>query len=274
MKPTDQVAFDRKQQWTRWLRRLGLTAAIYFAIALLANTAAGGLMYQPQYGSFREVEGMRKIRAPDGGMLAVIYLPNPKARLTLWYFHGNAEDLGNVEPLLRKLHDAGFAVFAFDYPGYGLSDGHPSEKSIYAAARTARTYLREVLKVPANRTLLYGRSLGSGPAVQMATEERAAGLVLQSAFTSAYRVITHWHLLPFDQFENLNKLPHVHCPVLVMHGREDHVIPFYHGEALYAAAAEPKRRLWVDFAGHNDFLYWAGDAYWQALRDFSALCTL
>jgi len=246
--------------------------AVYVAIGLLANADAGGLLYQPQYGSFREVDGMRKIPGPDGGTLAVLYLPNPKARLTLWYFHGNAEDLGDIEPQLKRLHDAGFAVFAFDYPGYGLSDGHPSEKAIYAAARIARTYLRETLKVPAGQTLLYGRSLGGGPATQLATEERVAGLVLQSAFMSAYRVVTHWHLLPFDQFENLKKLPRVHCPVLVMHGRDDRVIPFYHGEALFAAAPEPKRCLWVDSAGHNDFVERAGDGYWQALRDFSALC--
>lgn len=262
----------RKDSCRRWLCPLGLVFILYCVTAIVANLTAGGLLYQPQYGSFHEVDGLKKIRMPDGGTLAVLYLPNRKARLTLWYFHGNAEDLGDIEPILKKFCDAGFSVFAFDYPGYGLSDGRPSEKTIYAAARIARAYLRDTLKVPAGMTLVYGRSLGGGPATQMATEETVAGLVLQSAFISAYRVMTRWHLLPFDQFENLKKLPDVHCPVLIMHGHDDGVIPFYHGEALYAAAREPKRCLWVDFAKHNDFLYWAGDSYWRALQDFSELC--
>jgi hypothetical protein len=106
----------------------------------------------------------------------------------------------------------------------------------------------------------------------MALEERAAGLVLQSTFVSVYRVATRWRVLPFDQFENLKKISHVQCPVLVMHGRADEVIPFRHGEALFAAAREPKQSFWVPDARHNDFIRVAGHGYWDALRDFSVLC--
>jgi fermentation-respiration switch protein FrsA (DUF1100 family) len=232
---------------------------------------ADGLIYFPNYGSRRAPVGMHTLSGPEGAV-AVLHLPNPQARFTLWFFHGNAEDLGDLEPFLHELRDAGFAVFAFDYPGYGYSGGRPSEKSLYASARVARDYLRQVLKVPAERTILLGRSLGGGPAVQMAKEETPAGLVLQSTFMSAFRVVTRWRLLPFDPFQNLGKMRDVHSPVLVMHGRADEVIAFHHGQALFAAANEPKRHLWVDGARHNDFTAVAGPDYVRALRGFSELC--
>lgn len=244
----------------------------FVLLSLAACTMVNGMLYYPNYGSRRAPEGLKKVRAEDGNEIAVLHLPNPQARYTLWFFHGNAEDLGDVEPFLRTLREAGFAVFACDYPGYGLSSGKPTEASLYATARAARKYLREELKVPAEKTILLGRSLGGGSAVQMATEERVGGLVLQSTFTSVYRVVTRRGVLPFDQFVNVKKLPDVKCPVLVMHGMADEVIPFAHGEELFAVAKKPKRSLFVSGARHNDFLGVAGEKLWDALREFSALC--
>jgi len=244
----------------------------YFLLVVSACTMVDKTLYQPDYASRRAPAGLQKIRAPDGGEIALLHLPNPGARHTIWFFHGNAESLGDLEPFLLSLRDRGYAVVAYDYPGYGLSSGTPSEAAIYASARAVRSFLREELKIPAGRTLIHGRSLGGGPAVQMAREETPAGLILESAFASVFRVVTRWRLLPFDRFENESKLPDVKCPVLVMHGEADEVIPFRHGEALWAAAKEPKRALWMAGAHHNDFGAVAGARYGEALRDFSALC--
>jgi len=263
---------SRRPVKQKWLRGLLKGGAVYAVLTLGACQLAPSLMFHPEYGQRREPAGEVTLAMPDGTNVRALYLPGAQAALTVWYFHGNAEDLGDIEPVLHRLHDAGFAVFAADYPGYGRSPGKPTEESVYAAARVARAYLRKELKVPAERTLIFGRSLGGGPAVQMATEERVAGLILSSAFTSAFRVMTRWRLLPGDPFQNLPKVGAVGCPVLVMHGREDRVVPFHHGEALFAAAPEPKRSLWVDLAGHNDFMEMAGDAYWKALREFGELC--
>ncbi|MBI2515906.1 MAG: alpha/beta hydrolase [Opitutae bacterium] len=246
-----------------------LLLGLYAAVVVLAYFYSDSVMFQPDYGSRRAPEDMRRIPLPGGGSLAALYLPNPTAKHTLWFFHGNAEDLGDLEPFLREMHRRGFAVFAVDYPGYGLSSGAPSERSVYAATDAAARYLQSELKVPLARVILYGRSLGGGAAVELATHEPVAGLVLQSAFTSSYRVMTGRRLLPFDKFENLRKLPRVTCPVLVMHGRDDEVIPFAHGEALLAAAPGRKSHLWVDGAHHNDFTEVTGERLWQALRDFS-----
>lgn len=260
---------------TYWWRLVALPAVVlgiaYLLLVLSACTMVNSALYYPNYASRRAPAGLQKIRAGNDE-IAVLHLPNPNARFTLWFFHGNAEDLGDLEPFLLTLRDNGYAVFAFDYPGYGHSTGQPAEESLYTAARAARKHLRDVLRVPAERTLIYGRSLGSGPAVQMAVEERPAGLILQSAFVSVFRVVTRWPLLPFDQFKNLKKISRVTSPVLVMHGRADEVIPFRHGEALFAAANEPKRSFWVPGAMHNDFHGVAGRDYWTALREFSDVC--
>jgi fermentation-respiration switch protein FrsA (DUF1100 family) len=249
-----------------------IALGIYLACAALARLLASRALFYPEMGSRRPPQGVQKIPGADGSEVAVFHLPNPGARFTIWFFHGNAEDLGDIEPWLRVLCDAGYSVFASEYPGYGRSDGHPSEATLYASARAGRKYLREQLRVPAQQTLIYGRSLGGGPAVQMAAEEAVGGLILQSTFTSVYRVLTQVKVLPFDFFENERKMTGVSCPVLVMHGGLDEVIPFAHGQAMFAAAKEPKRSFWVPAAAHNDFLSVAGRSHWDALREFSEVC--
>jgi fermentation-respiration switch protein FrsA (DUF1100 family) len=244
----------------------------YGGLALAARFLASRALYYPEMASREAPSDVKRVRDSKGNEIATLHLPNPNAAFTLWFFHGNAESLGDLEPMLRALHAAGYAVFAFDYPGYGVSTGVPSEASLYESARVARTYLRDELKVTAEQTLIYGRSLGSGPAVQMATEEKVGGLILQSAFVSVYRVVTRWRILPFDLYENERKLAQVATPVLVMHGKSDEVIPFRHGEALYHAASAPKRHFWVAGARHNDFIPVAGPDYWNALREFSDVC--
>jgi abhydrolase domain-containing protein 17 len=257
---------------TSLIRGFLIVFVLYLACAALARLLAARALYYPEMGSRRAPEGMQKIRASDGTEIAILHLRNPKARFTIWFFHGNAEDLGDGEAWLHALRDAGFSVLAFDYPGYGLSTGRPSESTLVSSARVVREHLRNTLNVTPAQTLIYGRSLGGGPAVQMATEEKVGGVILQSTFTSVYRVVTQKPVLPFDFFENVRKLGHIACPILVMHGERDEVIPFAHGKALFAAAAEPKRFFPVPDARHNDFLLVAGRAFWDELRAFSDVC--
>lgn len=254
------------------IRWFTIIALIYAAVSGCAHMSVNSVLFQPGFGSHRAVAGQIAISTDDGVELAALHLPNPQARFTIWYFHGNAEDLGDIEPFLKDMRDRGFSVFAYDYPGYGRSGGSPSEQSVYAANRAARAYLHDVLKVPASRVIVYGSSVGTGPAIDLAAQHRFAGLVVRAGFLSVYRVVTRWPLLPGDRFRNLAKIRKVSYPVLMMHGRQDEVIPFYHGEKLFAAAREPKRHLWVDGAHHNDFLDVAGERHWAALQEFSELC--
>lgn len=251
-----------------WVIVLGLLVGMYGALTAYAGLLSDRLLFHPGMGSFREPQDMLRLPDGQGGTVAALFLPNPKAKHVLWFFHGNAEDLGDIEPFLREVQQHGFAVFAVEYPGYGYSTGRPSEAAIYAATRVGLDFLRREKGVAPDRIIAFGRSLGGGPAVELAARERLAGLVLQSTFASAFRVVTHWRILPFDKFDNLGRMSRVTCPVLVMHGREDRVVPFNHGERLYAAVAGPKQKLWVNLAGHNDFVRVAGPKLWWALDEF------
>jgi fermentation-respiration switch protein FrsA (DUF1100 family) len=228
-------------------------------------------IFQPQSASYQETGNFFKLTSANGKKISAVYLPNVKASFTLLYSHGNAEDLGDVLPYLQQLQKLGFSVFAYDYQGYGTSDGTPSEQNAYADINAAYNYLTKSLKISPARIIVYGRSVGSGPSVDLASRERVAGLILESGFVSAFRVVTKIPIVPFDKFANIDKIGRVRCPVLVMHGTADDVIPLWHGEALFKAANLPKRYLWVEGAGHNDLVELAGKRYHEAMEEFAQL---
>jgi abhydrolase domain-containing protein 17 len=204
--------------------------------------------------------------------VAVLYLENPASTFTLLFSHGNGEDLGHLHPFLRELASYGFSVLAFDYRGYGLSSGGPpGELATYKDIEAVHEYATRVLGIAPHRLLVHGRSVGTGPSLHLATSRPVGGLILESGFTSAFRVMTRVPLLPFDKFPNLERIRTLDVPVLVMHGRRDRVIPFRMGAQLFDAAPEPKQRLWVETAGHNDLAWVAGERYAEALRSFAAL---
>jgi len=247
----------------------------YVALAAFAYFLSDRLIFQPPPPSYRADQlPLTMIPGADGGSIATLYLPNPNAALTLLYSHGNAEDLGQIAPMLAELRRHGFAVLAFDYRGYGASTGGPTTTT--GATRDMELVYEHAiheLGISPSRLVLYGRSVGGGPASDLAARLPAAGLVLESTFTSAFLVMTRVPLLPFDRFPNLHHVRKVHAPVLVIHGTADAVIPISHGRRLYEAASNPKQALWVDGAGHNDLMLVAGQKYWDALAAFARTVT-
>jgi fermentation-respiration switch protein FrsA (DUF1100 family) len=107
--------------------------------------------------------------------------------------------------------------------------------------------------------------------VDLAARKPLAGLIMESAFTTAFQVVLPIPVLPFDKFRNIDKIKRVNCPVLVMHGKADEVVPFSHGQKLFAAAPEPKLSFWVEEASHNDLMWVAGERYAEILREFAEL---
>ena len=118
------------------------------------------------------------------------------------------------------------------------------------------------------RIIALGRSLGGAVAIDLARRKPLAGLIVESSFVSAYRVLTRIPIYPFDRFKNISKITQIHCPVLVIHGKNDQVISFWHGEKLFQAANEPKLFYGVQGSGHNDLFEVAGNGYVQALKNF------
>ena len=251
------------------LRRL--LSSIIFIYAFLCFYAvffSDRMIFQPPAAGYQDTSEIIKLSSANGMKISAVHFPNPQAQYTILYSHGNAEDLGYIWSVLREIRDSGFAVFAYDYQGYGTSQGKPSEYNVYRDIEAAYGYLTEQLRVPPKRIILYGRSLGGGPAVDLASRQPVGGLVVESSFVSAFRVLTRIPLLPFDRFVNVDKIGKVRSPVLVIHGKVDRVVPFWHGEQLFATAKQPKVNFWVDRAGHNDLMDVAGDRIAENLRKF------
>lgn len=252
-----------------------LLAAIvgYLTLAALAYFTADRQIFLPPRSSYgRHDLPVIMIPAGDGVEIAALHLPNDEAAFTILYAHGNAEDLGHLAPMLEEIRDAGFAVLAWDYRGYGLSTGGPptaagATEDVDAVYRHATT----AMGIDPRRIIAYGRSVGSGPAVHLAARAPVGGLVVESGFTTAFRVVTRVQLLPFDRFPNVREIRRAGCPVLIIHGLADSIIPPWHGRELFEAAPEPKRALWIRGAGHNDLYAVAREEYLRGLREFRAL---
>lgn len=254
------------------LLRVVLAAAlVYICLTLWGCLMVNRMIFLPPRASYADSPEILKLEAAPGIRISALYLENPEAVCTILYSHGNAEDIGHLRPLLEEFRRRGFAVMAYDYEGYGTSAGRPSETAAYRDVTAAYRYLTREAGVPAKRIIVFGRSVGGGPAVELAVREPVGGLVLQNAFVSAYRVLTRIPLFPFDKFRNLAKIDRVRAPVLVIHGEADEIVPFWHGQRLFAAAPEPKRHGWIAAAGHNDLEYVAGESYWETLAAFSRL---
>ncbi|MBD3243017.1 MAG: alpha/beta fold hydrolase [Chitinivibrionales bacterium] len=226
------------------------------------------MIFVPQPSSYRDSPEILKIATDDSVRISAVYLPAPDAPVTIIYSHGNADDIGNVGPFADRLRFFGVSVLAYDYRGYGTSEGQPSVQGTYRDISAVYRYVTDTLGVAPERIVLWGHSVGSGPSVWLAAHHKVGGLVLESAFTGAFKVVTRVALLPFDMYDNLGLIRSVHCPVLVIHGRKDLVIPIRHGKALYERAQQPKSSIWLADCGHNDVLICGGERFRTGVRDF------
>lgn len=246
---------------------------VYLLLLVLAVLASERAIFLPPPAGYGPGGDLVELTTRDGVGIAAVHLPAPPDvadPFTLLYSHGNAEDLGHARPWLEELRRMGFGVLAYDYRGYGASDRvRTTERGVYRDIDAAYDYLTGELGRSPRRIILFGRSVGAGPTLELAVRREVAGIILDSPFTSAFRVVTRIPLFPFDRFPNLRRIRRVDVPVLVIHGTRDEVIPIAHGRALYAAAPGPARALWVEGGRHNDVPRVAGDAYERALLDFA-----
>lgn len=256
-----------KFSFIRVIRSLLLIYLLLLAYAFLFSDR---MIFPTPRPSYKDSPDIIRITTADGIQIVAIYLPNPDAEFTILYSHGNAEDLGTLRWILEQIRDRGYSVFAYDYRGYGLSKGKPSEKGTYRDIEAAYGYLTGKLGVDTSKVILLGRSVGSAVALDLASKKQPAGLILESPFLTAFRTLTRIPISPFDKFKNNAKIGKVTCPKLFIHGRSDRIVPFTHGKKLFDMAGEPKTNLWVDGLDHNDNIPdIAGESYWKAIEDFT-----
>lgn len=198
------------------------------------------------------------ITSEDGLRLQVWYRAARLGYPTIAYFHGNAHNISGRAGIYDALASQGFGVAALSYRGYGKSEGSPSEQGLYTDARAIMTFLKDK-GIPLTQTAIYGESLGTGVAVQMATEYPIGMLVLQAPYISVEdRASELYSFVPVklmikDKFRSIDKIKQVKAPLILFHGELDNVITVSHGRKLFQAANEPKQAFFFPHTGHNDF---------------------
>ncbi|XP_077188165.1 alpha/beta hydrolase domain-containing protein 17A [Paroedura picta] len=193
----------------------------------------------------------------------------PGARFTVLFSHGNAVDLGQMCSFYISLGTRiSCNIFSYDYSGYGVSTGKPSEKNLYADVDAAWQALRTRYGISPENIILYGQSIGTVPTVDLASRYECAAVILHSPLTSGMRVAfpETKKTYCFDAFPNIDKVSRITSPVLFIHGTEDEVIDFSHGLALFERCPKAVEPLWVEGAGHNDIELYS--QYLERLRKF------
>jgi hypothetical protein len=258
-----------KWNWKRPFISLG---SIYILLLLTSCFFADRLIFVPPSPSYTaSYPDLGFLKTTQNESIAYVHLPAGKGMPTLLYSHGNAEDLAQTDGLYEELHARGLGVLAYDYPGYGLSTGTPDEDSCQRAIQAAWTHLTDS-GIPASSIIITGRSVGSGPAVWLASREKPCGLILISPFRSAFTaaIPTPFSIFPGDRFPNMSRIRAMDHPLLVIHGEDDGVINVSHGRKLFAASPSTVKKLEViPNAGHNDLFAVAGDEIVNLLDEFS-----
>ncbi|GFS47750.1 hypothetical protein TNIN_233141 [Trichonephila inaurata madagascariensis] len=195
-------------------------------------------------------------RTSKNNQIACMFVKcSPLAKYTILFSHGNAVDLGHMSSFYVGLGSRiNCNIFSYDYSGYGESEGKPSEKNLYADVDAAWHALQTRYGVRPENIILYGQSIGTVPTIDLASKYEVGGVILHSPLTSGMRVAfpntkRTWF---FDSFPSIEKVPKVTSPVLVIHGTNDEIIDFSHGQAIYERCPRAVEPLWVEGAGHND----------------------
>jgi len=237
-----------------------------------------------EYGTQEEMKRQHKDNiyyrnSKSGNKICLLYfVDNSSDGFTILYSHGNAEDLASsrytYEELSKRL---GCNLLAYDYSGYGLSTGNCKEKSCYKDIDCAFDFLVNDQNIPRNKIILFGRSLGSGPTIDIASRQRGlGGLILQSPLRSAVKTqMPDWVgflVKKIDIFKNEDKLKNLNdYPIFIIHGLNDKVVPCEHGKHLFDELKKVNKNVtsfWVKGCGHNDIEYKRGHEFHQKLRHF------
>lgn len=202
------------------------------------------------------------IKTSDGETLQAWHIPAKENLPTLVYLHGNAGNLADRVPKIKSFVDTGLGMLAVSYRGFGSSTGKPNEKGIYLDGRTAIAFAHENLNISMESLAIYGESLGSGVAVDIASEnDELLAIILEAPYQSiAKRAKELYPFVPVDilltdRFESLSKISKVKVPVLIFHGEDDAVMPVHHGRIMFEKANEPKKAIFYPHTGHSNFNY-------------------
>lgn len=213
------------------------------------------------------------LKTKDSINLSAWYVPAKDERGVVLFCHGNAGNISHRLDSIRIFHDLGLSVLIFDYRGYGRSEGSPTEEGTYLDAESAWEYLVNVKGVRPEKIILFGRSLGSAVAAELALRHPAAGIIIESGFKSIPELGAKFfpylpiRLISRFQYSTIDKVSMINMPKLFIHSPQDEMIPYEHGAALFEKAAEPKEFLQIT-GGHNEGFQTSGKVYTDGLDRF------
>lgn len=262
-----------------------MIGGLYLVLSLYIYFAQSSMVFLPQRSLVSTPDGIglafEEIHTVTSDSVAIHgwFVPALKSRGTLLFSHGNAGNISHRLQLIQLYRGLGLDVLIYDYRGYGKSEGKPDEQGTYRDIRAIWNYMTNERMIPPDRIIVLGRSLGAALATHLAFElaeegsPSPAGVMLESPFTSIPDMGAELYpflpirLLARIDYNNVAKVRRIHVPLLVVHSVDDEITPFRHGEAVFAAANEPK--TFVEISGsHDDAYFIAENRYLQAMRKF------
>jgi len=238
---------------------LGIFIFLYVLIVFFIYIFQGKLLYHPGENNYLDDASLnhqiKKVYIPsDKKLVAWYFKKNPKYK-TLLFFHGNAGKIDNRIYKLNEFSKLNVNYLIFAYRGFSGNEGDPSEKGLYKDARAVKYWLN-LNNIHDSEIVLYGESLGTAVAVDLAKEFSFSGIILESPFTSMAKLAKkHYPYLPVkfllkDRYETIKKLNEINSPILVMHGAKDNIVPFDMGVKVYESANNPKYKYFSDYDDH------------------------
>ncbi|MCK5095188.1 MAG: alpha/beta hydrolase [Spirochaetes bacterium] len=213
------------------------------------------------------------LETDDGVKLSGWFIPARNERGVVLFCHGNAGNISHRLESIQVFHDLGLSTFIFDYRGYGRSEGKISEQGTYLDVKAAWRYLVQERQIEPGSIIIFGRSLGGSIAAWLARESRPKALIIESSFTSIRNAaVDMYPFLPLKillryNYSTMDYLAQVKCPVLIVHSRDDELIPFSHGQRLFEIANNPKEFLEIS-GSHNEGFTLSVDVYEAGLNSF------
>ncbi|MDI6744418.1 MAG: alpha/beta hydrolase [Thermodesulfovibrionales bacterium] len=268
------------------IRRMVYTIIIGLALGYLLLVGfvyikQGSMVYYPT----KDIEGTPSdiglkyeeitLKTRDSVNLSAWYVPAKDERGVLLFCHGNAGNISHRLDSIRIFHALGLSVLIFDYRGYGKSEGFPTEEGTYLDAESVWEYLVSVKGARPEKIILFGRSMGSSVAAELALRHPAAGIIIESGFKSIPALGAEFfpylpvRLISRFKYATIDKVSMINIPKLFIHSPQDEMIPYEHGAALFKNAAEPKEFLQIT-GGHNEGFLTSEKIYTEGLDRFIA----
>lgn len=263
------------------MKKLALILISFFSIVILhgCKLLVNKMTFHPDNANVLSTDQLPSnvqeifIETEDQVKIQSYFIPNKSSEKILIYFHGNAGNICHRLPDLMQISNFGINVLGISYRGYGKSQGKPSEKGIYIDGEATLNYAIQRLDFSINNITLLGRSIGTTVAINTSQNLNIGGLILVTPLTSGKdhaqaAGLGFISFLAGDSFNNIDKIVHVSCPILVIHGTQDNIIPFEMGKRIYNKAKTKKQFVKIEGADHNNLSTKYKERYWPPIYEF------